>query len=90
MYCVVIQENVGEAVCIYVIKLTSMKTGGKKCNPTLPYLLSQGWNAGKGDCGHYCSQLGFCINRHRDTEAACRKEEQALSRMEGIQGRNLG
>ena len=30
---------------------------------TLPYLPSiQGWNASKGDCGHYRSQLGFSIS----------------------------
>ena len=33
----------------------------EKIYPILPYLLSQSWNAGKGDCGHYHSQLGFGI-----------------------------
>ena len=37
----------------------------KEILPHPPYLPSQGWNAGKGDCGYYRSQLGFCINRHR-------------------------
>ena len=41
---------------------------------------------GKGDYGHYCSQLGFCIT-DTGTVAACRKEEQALSRMGVFKGR---
>ena len=59
-----------------------------KINSTLPYLPSRGWNTGKGDCRHYRSQLGFCIT-DTGAVAACRKEEQALSRMGGIQGRYL-
>ena len=27
----------------------------------LPYLPSRGWNAGKGDCRHYRSHLGFSV-----------------------------
>ena len=34
--------------------------GEKKTTPPLPSE-HQGWNAGKGDCGHYRSHLGFSI-----------------------------
>ena len=41
------------------------KLGGKKIYTCIyaPPLPSdhRGWNAGKGDCGHYCSHLGFSV-----------------------------
>ena len=49
---------------------TSMVIGAKAWPKTekkkkkfihLPYLPSRGWNAGKSDCGHYRSHLGFSI-----------------------------
>ena len=40
------------------IKLRQKK---KKKIIHLPYLPSRGWNAGKGDCRHYRSHLGFSV-----------------------------
>ena len=58
----------------------------KKYNPILPFQ-ALGWNSGQVDCGHYRSQLGFCITVTGDRSQPV-VEVQALSRMGGIQGRS--
>ena len=61
----------------------------KNITPSSPTFQALGWNAGKVDCRHYCSQLGFCVTATGD-QSQPMVDVQALSRMVGIQGRNLG
>ena len=42
-----------------------------------------GWNVGQVDCGHYRSQLGFCVTAPGDRSQP-EVEVQALSRMRGF------
>ena len=42
-------------------KMPHMTCHRKKNAYTSPTFEHQGWNAGKGDCGHYRSHLGFSI-----------------------------
>ena len=62
----------------------------KNVTPSSPTFRALGWNAGQVDCGHYRSQLGFCVTVTGDRSQPV-VEVQALSRMGGgIQGRSLG
>ena len=63
----------------------------KNYNPILPSTFrALGWNVGQGTLQTLlCSQLGFCVTATGDRSQPM-VDYQALSRMVGIQGRNLG
>ena len=77
-------KNISAAVCMEEEEQAFLHTCPKKINKERKKILTpilpsehRGWNAGKGDCGHYCNHLDFSVFIG------------TLSRWEGDQGRNL-